>query len=118
MPADVAHEREDRAVGALDDVVEVAAEHAVAARAVADPHLEALVDHGRRGQQRPLEPVDLLGAHEAAVQGAVGVLEAAALDGVAHRAAEQLAVDLALDEVVLGAGRDGREPDVGAGQAR
>ena len=57
VPGDVADQREDGPVVALDDVVEVAAQHRlVPPGPVARDHLDAVVAHQRLGQQAALEP--------------------------------------------------------------
>ena len=51
------------------------------------------------------------------VQGALGSLDPGPADRVPDRAGQQLAVDLALDQVILGAGGDRLGPAVLVGQA-
>ncbi len=104
---DVADDRVHGAVGVADGVEEVAAEHrAGAARAVEHDRVHAAAREQRRGQQAAFQPGGLGGDELLLPQAQQARLRAAALDGVAHGADQQRAVDLALDQVVLGARGD------------
>ena len=104
VAADVGDHRLDRAVGALHGVVEVAAEQgAAAAGLVVGRQADHAVVDQRRGQQAALQAGVLGGDQPRGLELLLDLLGPPALDGVADRAGEQPAVDLALDQVVLGA---------------
>ncbi len=91
-------------------VVEVAAEQAVlTSRPVTRNHLDVVAAQQGNRQQAALEPGVLAGSRLTRLQGSRIVLGTLALDGVPDRARQQVAVDPALDQVVLRAGRHGRE---------
>ena len=95
----------------LHRVVEVAAEQRPpAARAVVRGQQQARVGDQRRRQQAALEPRVLLGVRARELELLAGLVGAPALDRVADRARQALAVDLALDEVVLRARADRLHP--------
>ena len=107
VAADVADDGVDGAAGRLHDVEEVAAEErAAAARLVVRGQREVGIGHQRLGQQAALEPGVLPRLELRDGQLLLGVLRAAALDGVAQRAGEQDPARRALDQVVLGARAD------------
>ena len=111
MPADVADHHVDRAVRHLDRVEEVAAEQrAPAARAVVRRERQRRVADQRLGQQPALEAGVLARLELRDRELLLRQLGPAALDRVAQRAGEQRAARRALDEVVLGAGRDRLDP--------
>ena len=102
MPADVADDRVQRAVAALDDVVEVAAQQRLLGAGLVageDPHLRVLDQRG--GEQTALQAGVLVGAQPGVAQRPAHPVGAAALDGVAHGPGQRGAVDEVLDQVVL-----------------
>ncbi len=92
----------------VDDVEEVAAEQGSgAAGQVAAGDGDGGGVEDRWGQQAALQARVLLGAQLGGLGLDAGAFGATAVDGVAHAAAQQVGFDLALDEVVLGAGGHG-----------
>ena len=111
VAGDVADHGVHGAVGGLDRVVEVAAEQRAApARAVVRGEDEMLVVDQRRRQQAALEAGVLLRVQARDLELAARLVRAQALDRVVHGAGQTLAVDLALDQVVLRARADGFHP--------
>ena len=108
VAGDVTDDRVHGAVGVAHGVEEVAAQHrAGAAGAVERDGVHVAARQQRRGQQPAFEP-PALGRHELLLpQPQQARLRAAALDGVPDGADQQRAVDLALDQVVLGSRGDG-----------
>jgi len=107
VPADIADDRVHGAVRGLHHVIEVAAEQRVGpARTVPGDHLEIAGADQRGGQQSPLQPGVLLRAERADLQLRGSLLDLLALRGVPDSAAEDVWRGLALDQVILGAGRD------------
>lgn len=103
VPADVADHGVHRAVGRADGVVEVTAEQrAGAARAVAGRETQRGAVQERRREQAALQAGVLLGAQPGLGELALGDVGAPALDGVAHRTAQQAAVQLVAEQIVLG----------------
>ncbi|MDQ0785128.1 hypothetical protein QFZ64_000625 [Streptomyces sp. B3I8] len=118
MPADVADDGVHEAVLGLYDVEEVTAEQGLFPPGeVPGGGGHAGRAEQRQGQQPPFQARVLLGTQPALSQGDPGEFGLLALDGVADRALQQLGVDLALDEVVLGPRRERLDPGVGLGQA-
>ena len=115
----VAHEHCARAVVVLDRVVEVAAQLGPpAARLVPHEHADVGGPDGRRGGEGTLESSVLgplpLGPNELAAE----LCRPVPLDRVAHRPGQQLLVDPALDQVVLGAGAQCRGAELLGGRSR
>jgi hypothetical protein len=95
------------AVRHADRVVEVAAEqHPLATGLVADLQVDVRVLQQRGREQAAFEAGPFGGQQLGLPQLALGVLGTAAFDRVPDAAQQQFAVDLALDQVVLRAGRD------------
>lgn len=108
VSADVADHRVDRAVGGAHRVVEVAAEQgAAAARTVMGGEGEVGAVEKRGGQQSTFQPGVLLGPQPGLGQLVLRDVRPLALDGVPDGAAEEAAVELAAEEVVLGADAHG-----------
>ena len=103
-----------RAVGGLHEIVEVAAEQCIlpARPVLGDDAHAGLVQQQRRRQQTALQPCVLPCPHLAGMQVDCRELGALAFDRVQHRAAQHLRVDAPFDQIVLGAGGDGRDPEV------
>jgi hypothetical protein len=111
VAADVADDDVDRAVAGVDEVVEVAPEErALAARPVARADLQRAVVEDGDGQQPAFEARRLLGQDLRRAQPLADAVGLPALDGVDDRPAQAVAVDAALDQVVLGARGDGLDP--------
>jgi hypothetical protein len=111
VAGDVADHEVDAVVIRLDRVVEVAAEQRpLAAGPIAGADPEALVGQQRDREQPALEAGGLLGQHLRGAQLLADRVGLPALDGVEDRAAQPVAVDAALDEVVLRARGDGLDP--------
>ena len=111
VAGDVADHRVDGTVGGLDNVVEVAAEQRlVPAWLVAGHYLHPVGAQQRRRQEPALQPRVLFGSQRADLQCGRRLLGVLALGGVADRPAEDVRRGLSLDQVVLRARRDGREP--------
>ena len=107
VAADVADHQVHGAVARLDEVVEVAAQQrALATRPVAGADEQRAVVEDRHRQQPALQARGLLGQDLGRPQPLADAVGLAALDGVEDRPPQAVAVDAALDEVVLGAGRD------------
>lgn len=87
------------------------------AASVSTPHPEPGVADERLGEQPPLEPGVLGGPQLRGVQAAQLGVGPRALDGVADRPGQQGTVHLALDQVVLRAGRHGLHGALLVGQA-
>ena len=103
VSADVADDRVHGAVGQADRVVEVAAEqHPLPTWLVADLELQVRVLQQRGREQAAFEPGPFRGKQFRLAQLELGVLGAAAFDRVPDAAQQQLTVDLALDQIVLG----------------
>ena len=103
VAGDVTDHRPHPSIGELDGVEEVATEECLApARPVTrHPRHRRVVDH-RPGKQAALEPKILGSAGLGPEETAPDLLGAAALYGVADGTGQAIAVDLTLDEVVLG----------------
>jgi hypothetical protein len=113
VSADVADQHVQVVGGGLHDIVEIPTEQRpVAAGPVQRPHRRARAAHQRLGQQAPLQPGRLGLLHLDLTQPTDVVVGTLALDGVAQSPAQQHPVDLALDQVVLGALADGGDAEV------
>ena len=111
--ADVADEGVHPAIRGLDHVVEVPAEQMVlAAGQAACRHAQPRVRQQRRGQQATLQPGVLLGQDLRHVQRPLCLLRAPPLDRVPDDPVQHVPGDLALDQVILGAGPDRLFPQV------
>jgi hypothetical protein len=111
LPADVSHHGAQMAVGGLCDVEEVAAEQrAVASGAVARGDPDGAVADQRPRRESAFQARDLARLDVCEAQLVLGVCGLTADDRIADGAGELRAVDLALDEVVLGAGVYSRHP--------
>src|SRR5215469_13398369 len=108
VAAHVADECVQRTVAQLDKVIEVAAkQRLVPARPVAQRMVEAGIVKYRNRKQSPLEP-GVLGLADLRLPELAGrLVRPLAFDRVPNAPAEGCAVDLALDQVVLRAGRHG-----------
>jgi len=103
----VADQQEQGAVLALDHVVEVTAQQRlVATRGVAGNDLHARVADQRLREQTALKAGILGGARLGGVQPSHRLVGSFSLDGIADGAVQHLAVDVALDQIVLSAEGD------------
>lgn len=119
VPRHIADHRVHRAVGGLHHVVEVTAEQGVRpARRVPGHRFEGVVVQQGHGQQPAFEAGVLPRHQPVGAQRRRGLLDLLALEGVTDRAAQRLRIEPSLDEVVLGAGRHGRQARIGLGPAR
>ena len=112
MPADVADHQAHVTIGSLGDVEEVAAQQCpVAPRVVArrDPHRVVADQRSRRKPAFQSSDLTRLGLGQTKLL--AGLVGLAATDRIANRPRQLVAVHMALDQIVLGAGLD--RPDAG-----